>query len=84
MKNLSSLIIILLALAACSSGSKPSETLNIDREGIRNTVLSNRKGVRNCYGKELVKSENEKLSGKMNVSSTLGIGTTFELVFPAS
>lgn len=58
--------LMILTLTACGSASKDAS--KVDRDGIRNTVFSNSKSVRECYGQALAKSGNEKMSGKIYVN----------------
>lgn len=62
--------ILLLALTHCATTEKkeePPAQPTVDREGIRQTINSHARYIRECYGKSLVEKGNEQIKGKMVV-----------------
>ncbi|MEM7646906.1 MAG: AgmX/PglI C-terminal domain-containing protein [Pseudomonadota bacterium] len=65
----------LFLLTFCTSTPEEMDqeaTEQVDRKGIRKTMLAHRKYIGNCYGKTLVIPGNEDLKGTMTVQFNIG------------
>ena len=68
MKNYLLFSLLLLFISNCTMTSKPADTSNVDRKGIKESIYSHRKEIRECYGSALAKKGNENLFGKVFVN----------------